>query len=187
MKNKTIILAVILCIFVCGCAAWQLVPTQYKWRYANFEATLPAGWMRLNYSTDSLFLTKDGELLQNIRIFRYRIGKDKELPISKKKFTEEMLLQEISELIINEMSLDQNRHNFKITENIPVALSGKDGFKLEYKFNTSDDLKLKTILYGYKENKYIYLIQYQAAEQHYFDKDLEVFKKFINDFKILEQ
>lgn len=185
MKINFKALLILLSIFICGCAAWQLIETQYKWQYAKFEALLPEGWMKLNTGSDLLFLTKDGELLQTIRLFRFRIGKDKELPITKKKFTNEMLPQEISELIINELSLDQNKHNFKTLENVPVNISGKDSFRIEYTYKTPDNLVLKVMLYGFKEDKYIYLIQYQAAEQHYFDKDIEVFKKFVSDFKIL--
>jgi len=175
-----------LVLFICGCAAWQLVQNPYQWRYAKFEATLPAEWMKFNSPADLLFLTKDGEQLQTIRIFRYEINKKDILPISKKTFTDAMLPQEISELIMNEMSLDQNRQKLSIIENVPFKISGKDGFRVEYTFNTPDNLKLKSILYGFKSDKFLYLIQYQAAEQYYFDKDLTVFNEFIKSFKIVQ-
>jgi hypothetical protein len=183
MKAK-ILLIPILSLIICGCAAWQLVQIPYKWRYSNFEATLPEGWMKFNSPVDLLFLTKDGEFLQNIRFFRYRIDKEKELPLSKKKFMKEMLPQEIAELIVNEMSLDKNKNNLKILENTPVSISGTEGFRLQYVFNTPEHLKLKSIDYGFKYDKYIYLIRYQAAEQFYFDKDIEAFNGLIDGFKI---
>jgi len=80
MKIK-LFFVVCLSLLVCGCAAWQLVPSPRQWRYAEFEATMPAEWMKFSSPVDLLFLTKDGELLQNIRIFRYRIDKKDILPI----------------------------------------------------------------------------------------------------------
>jgi len=97
-----------------------------------------------------------------------------------------MFPQEISELIVNEMSLDEARQKLSIIENVPANIGGKDGFRIEYTFNTRDSLKLKSIMYGFKKDKFIYLIQYQAAEQYYFDKDLIVFNDFVNSFKILK-
>lgn len=185
MKIK-IFSVLFLVLLICGCAAWQLVPNPRQWRYAEFEAMLPAEWMKFSSPVDVLFLTNDGEQLQNIRIFRYKIDKKEKLPISKKTFTDAILPQEISELIVNEMSLDDNKQKLRIIENTPVNIDGKDGFKLEYVFNTKDNLKLKSILYGFKKEKFIYLIQYQAAEQYYFAKDLTVFKDFVNSFKILK-
>lgn len=185
-KFKKILFVFLIGFLLTGCAAWQLVGSQYKWNYAKFEAVLPEGWMKFNSPTDLLFLTKDGEFLQTIRLFRFAIGKDKELPITKKKFTNEMLPQEIAELIVNEMSLDQNKQNLKIIENVPADISGRNGFRLEYIYNTTEKLKLESIMYGFKENKFIYLIRYQAAEQYYFAKDLTTFKDFVNSFKILK-
>lgn len=185
MKIKQ--LPILLLVFlVYGCAPWQLVERPREWKYLEFEATLPVEWMKFNSCPDLLFLTKDGESLQNIRIFRYQISKKETLPITKKVFVDTMLPQEISELIVDEMSLDQNRQKLKIIENIPVDISGEKGFKVEYTFNTPDKLKLKSILYGFKKDNFIYLIQYQAAEQYYFGKDLAVFNNFINNFKILK-
>jgi len=182
--NKIKIFIIIACVFiVCGCVAWQLVPSNYQWNNAGFSAVLPQGWMKFQSPAALLFLTKDGELLQSISFFREKIGK--ELPISKKKFTKEMLSQELAETLINELSLGQNKHNFKVIENIPVKLGNYDAFRLTYSFNTADNLKLKTVVYGFIKKKFIHFIQYEAAEQHYFDKDISTFDKFIQGFQIL--
>lgn len=175
-----------LVLLICGCAAWQLVQRPRQWKYAELEATLPAEWMKFSSPVDLLFLTKDGELLQNIRIYRYKLDKKDTLPISKKAFTDTMLPQEISELIVNEMSLDGNKQNLSIAENIPIDLGGQSGFRIQYAFNTKDSLKLKSILYGFKKDKFVYVIQYLAAEQYYFDKDVNTFNDFIASFKIIK-
>ena len=186
MKCKFVTVLTFFCLLICGCATWQLITPQYKWKFANFEATLPDGWMRFNATPILLYTTKDGEYLQSITILRYKIGDAKSLPISKKKFIDQMLSQEIAEAIINEMTLDgKNVQNLKVLDNSPINIAGKDGFKLEYTFNTSTNLDLKAIKYGFKEKGYIYIIQYQAAEQYYFEKDIGTFKQFVNDFKII--
>jgi len=182
--KKFNIFIIIACVFMlCGCAVWQLVPDNYQWRSADFAVVLPQGWMKFRSPTALLFLTKDGELLQNISLYREKIGK--ELLISKKKFAKEMLSQELSETLVNELSLDQKKHNFKVIENIPVKLGGRDAFRVTYSFNTADNLKLKTVIYGFIKDKFVYFIQYEAAEQHYFDKDIAAFDKFIQGFQIL--
>ena len=186
MKTKYIIFLIVLVIIMCGCAAWQLVKVERKWKYSNLEANIPGGWMKFNSPTDILFLTRDGELLQTIRIYRYQTEKNKELPISKKKFSNNMLTQEIAELIINEIGLRKGTQNLKLLEDTPTKVGGQEGFKLEYTFNTADSLQIKSIIYGFKDNKFIYLIQYQAAQQYYFDKDIVTFQKFINDFRVLK-
>ncbi|MDD2751570.1 MAG: hypothetical protein PHN59_00355 [Candidatus Omnitrophica bacterium] len=183
-KIGIIFLLFFISLFFAGCATWQMVGAQNQWKCDKLEATLPEGWMRLNLTADLLFLTKDGEWLQSIRIFRFKTGNDKALPISKKKFTEEMLPQEISDLLVNEMSLDSNRLNFEVKENVPCAIGTKDGFKLQFTYNTADHLKLKDILYGFKLDKYVYIIQYQAAQQHYFDKDVADFEAFMESFRV---
>ncbi|MFH1199350.1 MAG: hypothetical protein V1650_04255 [Candidatus Omnitrophota bacterium] len=173
-----------LVFFICGCAAWQLVKTPTKWASSELGAILPEGWMRLNYSPDLLFLTKDGEMLQRIRIYRYALNKDKELPITKKEFSEDMLPQDIAELIVNEASVDQNKQNFQLADNVPVGINGKEGFKITYAYNTVEKLKVKSVLYGFRYKKFIYLIQYEAAAQYYFDKDINVFNQFVSDVTV---
>jgi len=180
MKKK---LSLALCLLLlCGCAPWQLVKNPRQWKHSGFEATLPGEWMKFN--GPMLFLTKDGELLQNINIYKYKIDKKDALPLSKKTFTDAMLPQEISELVLNEMSLDENKLKLSVIENSPVDIGGKSGFKLVYMYNTKDSLKIKSILYGLKKDKFIYMIQYLAADQYYFDKDFKVFNDFIDSLKI---
>lgn len=91
-----------------------------------------------------------------------------------------------SDLIINELNLNKDLQNLKVTENSPSQIGGKDGFKIEYNYNTPDNLEVKTILYGFRGADFVYLIQYQAAKQYYFDKDIETFERFIETFRISE-
>jgi len=178
------VLLFVLALVLSGCASWQLIESKQEWKKDKIQAVLPDGWMKCGYGNDVLFLTKDGELLQYIRITTFKVNDEKELPLSKKKFTDEMLPQEIADVILNEINLDKNNQNFKIIENNPVDICSHKGFKAIYSYNTPDNLKTKSIIYGFKEGKLVYLVQYLAAQQYYFDKDAVVFNTFVQDLKM---
>lgn len=180
----SIILLSGLIVMLSGCAAWQLVGSGREWKKAGFAAVLPQGWMRSNYGKDILLISKDGELLQYIRIASFQVNKEKELPLSKKKFTDEMLPEEVAETILNEISIDKQNQNFTLLENDPAEICNRRGFKVVYACKTPDNLKVKSVLYGFKEGRFVYIVQYLAAQQYYFDKDLEVFNQFVRDLRL---
>lgn len=182
-KLRVILWLIFLAIVLSGCATWQLVRKSTFWKGGDFSATLPEGWMKFASPTDLLFLTKDGSLLQHIRFYSFRIGK--ELPVTKKKFSDDMLVHEIAELTINEISLDkENVHNFNLLSNTPVNISGIEGFRLEYSFYTPYRMETRAVHYGFKKGKNIYFIKYIAAAQHYYNKNLDAFENFIKSYKI---
>jgi hypothetical protein len=186
MKNKILIVTLYaVMIMMSGCATFQFINEPLPWKYAGFSFELPAGWVKCQTFGDLLMLTKDGQLLQQIKVFRYQTEKEKVLPATKKKFTKDMMPQEIAELIINELSFDQKHLNFSVSSNTPVDISGKQGFKLEYSFSTDDYLKYKAVMYGFKDENYIYIIMYQAATQHYFAKEISEFERFVSSLKFL--
>lgn len=173
-------------ILLSGCAAWQLVKTPREWKSGKLSAQLPAGWMKFNSPQDLLFLTKDGEMLQLIRVFSYKYDNDKEFPLTKKKLAKNMLAQETADLIINELSLSKDLVNLQITENIPAEIGGEQGFKIVYAYNTPESLEVKVILYGFQGGDFVYLFQYQAAKQYYFEKDIAIFDKFIMSLRVYD-
>lgn len=182
-------LPLLLLMILYGCATWQYIDkSDTRWRQSNFEANLPRGWVKNNASLSLLSLTKDGLLLQEIRVAKHNTNSEKEFPITKKKITEDMLVHEIAELIINEISLDRDKFlNFEVLENKPVKINGVDAFKLVYVYNDPDFKKNKGTYYGFIVNKKFYSIIYIATQQHYFDKDLADFERFMDTFRILKR
>jgi hypothetical protein len=182
-RKRRILVFVFLVLFLSGCATWQLVKApKTHWRYSYFSAELPAGWVKYREPKHLLFLTRDGILLQRITLKRHPIKK--EFAVSKRKIKEGMLIQEIAELIIDEISLNKEFLNFELLENKPVDVGGVAGFRLTYTFNNSDFTKYKRIVYGFVIKNMYYELEYLAARQHYFDKSVEDFQRFFQSFKI---
>lgn len=173
-------------ILLCGCVPWQYIDkSDISWKHSGLEARLPTGWVRHNVSLSLLSLTKDGFLLQEIRVNQRKMNSEKEFPITKRKITEDMLIHEIAELFINEISLNRDEFlNFEVLENAPVKISDADAFKIVYTYNDTEFKKNKGIYYGFLSNKKFYSITYIAAHQHYFDKDLADFEWFMDNFRI---
>ncbi|MCK9604674.1 MAG: hypothetical protein M0R66_09985 [Candidatus Omnitrophica bacterium] len=189
-NSKVVFVLAALALFVSGCVSvqpWQLTQNSQKWKYANLEATIPDGWMRMNYAAKNMLLiTKDGESLQTIMVFMNDTQyKGKGLSPEKKKAEKDMLPQEIADSIIDAMSIDQTKKNFKALENSPAVIGGQDGFKIDYTYSTQDNLKTRCVEYGFKNNDSLCMIKYDAAAQYYFDKDIAVFEKLVSDLKVL--
>lgn len=183
MQKKALIVVFCFSLMLSGCSTFQYVNRPRPWKYSNLTFELPAGWVKCRSFVDLLALTKDGQLLQQIRVFRYALNKEKVLPATKKIFTQDMEAQEIAELIINELSFNREHLNFTLLSNAPAVISSIDGFRIEYSFSTEDYLKYRNVIYGFKQKNHVYLVTYQAADQYYFDKDIAEFEKFIMSFK----
>lgn len=173
----------IVLLFVVGCAAWVKVGGLYKSEPHNFSVELPSGWMRLN-TRDRLYITRDGVLLQNIMIERLNI--EKPLEHTKKKFSKDMLPQEVADVVLDNISSDQTVLNFEVLENIPARISGFPGFKVVFTYKNKDGLRLKSISYGFVTNEWFYGIRYTAAHRYYFDKDLKTFERVFESFKLIK-
>lgn len=173
----------IVLLFVVGCAAWVKVGGLYKSKPHNFSVELPSGWMRLN-TRDRLYITRDGVLLQNIMIERLNI--EKPLEHTKKKFSKDMLPQEVAEVVLDNISSDQTVLNFEVVENIPARISGFPGFRVVFTYKNKDGLRLKSICYGFVTNEWFYGIRYTAAHRYYFDKDLKTFERVFESFKLIK-
>ena len=182
-KLRVFLGALLSSLILFGCATWQYIPKDNtRWRSGGIEATLPKGWVKYASITHLLFLTKDGILLQRITIGSKPLSK--ELPLTKKKLKADMLLQDVSGIISDDLSLNQEYKNFKLEENKPVAIGGIEAFRLTYTYNNEDFMKYKSITYGFILNKKYYEIEYVAARQHYFDRDLADFESFIKTLTI---
>ena len=122
--------------------------------------------------------------LQNIIINRRLI--DDEFEHTKRKLSKDMLPQEAAEVILDNISSDQTVLNLEVLENIPTEISGFSGFRLVFTYKNKDGLRTKSIFYGFMKGEWFYSIGYNSAARHYFEKDLETFKKVLKSFKVTE-
>ena len=174
---------ILIFVLTAGCAPWTQVGGLYKNESNNFSVELPQGWMKKNQE-EHLFITRDGASLQCIQIERLKI--EDPLKHTKKKFSKGMLPQEASEIILDDIATNPNNLNVEVVENVPVTMSGMPGFKATYTYKNKDDLKLKSIYYGFIAGDWFFGINYNAPQRYYFDKDLKTFEKVVGSFRLIK-
>jgi len=172
-----------LVLFLAGCAPFTAVGGKLAFSQQGFEVDLPQEWYQAREVGDTLLVTRDGLLLQFIRI--ERVSVEQELLHTKKKFTRGMQPQEAAELEVDNMRSSPEVFNFELIENIPTTVGGRSGFRLLYSWKTKDGLRLKRVHYGFLDGKWVYRLIYQAAARHYFDKDLATFERVRESFRLL--
>jgi hypothetical protein len=170
-------------VFITACAPWAKVGGDYRADSQNYSVSLPDGWMRSNMVKE-LLITRDGVLLQNIRIDSFKL--DQELKHTKKKYSKNMLPQEMAEVTVDDIKSDPMVMNFKLLENSPATISGSPGFKIVYEFRTKEgELRFKSIHYGTISGEWYYGIRYLAASRYYFDKDVGTFESVVQSFRLI--
>ena len=60
-----------------------------------------------------------------------------------------------------------------------------DAFKMEYTYQIEGGLKMHGLHYGFLTKDRLYRIRYEAADQHYYYRNLNDFRDFIDSFKVL--
>jgi hypothetical protein len=168
-----------------GCATWVAVGGKYAMSSQNFEVKLPDGWRKYELVKDALLITKDGLSLQQIRIGRMSI--DKDLDHTKKKFSKEMLPQEVAEMVIDNFRSNPNVISQEIIENTPAQIGGYSGYKFVFTYQTKEGLTKKGVNYGFMSGNWFYEILYEAAERYYFAKDLPAMEKVKDSFRLLKE
>lgn len=157
-----------------GCATW--VPSQGVVTAAGVDAELPAGWMRLNESSEIL-ATRDGVRLEHIRIFRVEL--DEEVPNTERSLEPDMLPEDLADLWLDSLRLGLAHTNLRVLENAPARLDGQDCYKLYYSSLFRSSLEVRTVEYGCLVGEHFYRIRYRAASQHYFDSYLGDFERVV--------
>ena len=171
-------------LILAGCETWLPVEGEVTARVYNCKVTFPEGWKRFNRAKDAWVFTKDGIALQQIRISRMSV--DEALPHTKRKFTRDMLPQEAAELIIQDLQANPEMMDPQVTENVPEQIGGRDGFKIVYTFHTKAGLKKKGICFGLVMDAWCYELRYEAAQRHYFLKDLPAFMQVKDSFRLIK-
>jgi len=181
--KKALSTCFILALVLGGCAPWAMVGGNFENPAQNFKAEFPNGWRKFNLAKDDVLITKDGLSLQFIRISRSPI--EKELQHTEKKFTKEMLPQEVAEIVIQNFRSNSNIMNQQILTNNPAEIGGYPGFKIVVVFQTKAGLTKQSIIYGFLSGDSYYEILYEAAKRYYFTKDESDFEKVKDTFKLL--
>lgn len=195
--------AVVAVVWVAGCAPITAVSGKLTVAEQGFEIEVPQGWYRVESigrhqlaaaglpfpalliepRADGLLLTRDGLLLQAIRV--ERVPGDKELPHTKRRIAIGMPVHDVAELEADNLRSHPEALNFELLENAPVTVAGRSGFRLAYAWKTRRGLRLKAVHYGFVEGNTLYRIVYQASARYYFDKDAPTFEQVRQGFRLL--
>lgn len=166
-----------------ACAPFALVGGTVNVPEYGFTATVPEGWHRFMRAEDMFLITRDGVLLQHIRIQRVAI--DADLKFTKRKFDATMSPFEVAEVELDEQRSNPEIGDFAVEENIPAMVAGRPGFRVICSERTKEGLRLKWVHYGFVDGKWVYRLIYQAAARHYFEKDLATFEQVRESLKLL--
>ena len=185
MKTSTRILALVLALLLSGCAAtWVKVDDVGRhYQDEHYSATLPVGWLRLK-SEDSLILSKDGILLQNI-IIEFR-PHAKAFEKIEKDSSSTMLPSELAELTVAELKATQGEGlpSLEILNNAPVELAGHTGFDIHLRYKTDAGLRMDMLLRGVVDESGFYLLRYSAPLLHYFERDRQTYESLTESLQL---
>ena len=183
MKKWPILLAMMLLLG--GCAIWKTAGGPYESSDLGVHVDLPYNWMRYNVDTGRmLIISRDGPLLQKIMIERVDI--DNDLTHSKKKFSKNMLPEDVAQLYLDNQSSNKDITNLEVMENAPCDIAGNSGFRALYSYRTKDELDIKCLVYGFLRGENVYLISYTAPGRHYFDLDINTFDTLFKSFRLVK-
>ena len=178
-----------LILILAGCAPFVLASGKQTLTEYEFEVTVPDRWYRAMRAPgtleppEGLVLTRDGLVLQQIRV--ERVAMDKDLKFTKRKFDMKLPPHEVAEIELDDHRSNPNVYNLTVEENVPATVDGRRGFRLVYTWQTKDGYRLKRIQYGFLEGKWVYQLTYQAAARFYFERDLATFEKLRESFRLL--
>ena len=181
MKRSLWLCAIAVLISGCFSLPWVRTDGLIVAPPQNVSVVLPEGWMRHN-TKKHLLITRDGPRLQYILVERIHV--DDNLKHTKRKFLKGMLPQELAEIIIDHCSANENVLNFKVKSNKPARINGHSGFRLSFTYKNKDELRYKSLYYGFIDQKWFYGIRYNAPERYYFNKELKTFKKVLASLKL---
>ncbi|MGD8629966.1 MAG: hypothetical protein PVH38_12030 [Gammaproteobacteria bacterium] len=163
-------------LLVSGCApTWVRVDDAGRnYSTEHYSVTLPSGWLRLE-SDDTLFLSRDGILLQIISI-QFRPHENTFEKIEKDS-SATMLPSELAQLTIAELkaSQDDGLPSLEILRNAPVELAGHTGFDIHLRYKTNDGLRRDMEMRGVVDDSGYYLLKYSAPTLHYFERDRQTY------------
>ena len=173
----------IIALVIGGCAPWIMVGGNFEDSKQNFKAEFPDGWRKFNLSSKEVLITKDGISLQFIRISKKPI--DMEFQHTEKRFTKDMLPQEVAETVLQDFRSNPELMNQQILSNNPSIIAGQPGFHIVMTFQTNNGLTKQSVKYGFLSGDYYYELLYEAPQRYYFVLYESDFEKVKETFKLL--
>ena len=177
---------VCLIMILASCTIWsQVKPGDTFGEKQGFDVQLPNGWMRFHPGVQGYMITKDGLSIQRITIAKYSL--DKAFTKSEKTLTADMLVTDVMDYYIAELQQKNEGLTVEVEAKEPAIISGQEGFKVNVLLTAPDGLKYRLHSYGLLSRDGFYEISYEAPVIHYFSRDLPVFEKAKDSFRLISE
>ncbi len=188
-------IAFTLMLSVSGCVAYTLVPPQATNVSKSAMMVTPGtAWNKMPATVGlnkiAEVWTQDGPALNQLTFWGgLRDGEALiKLPTSTQTkaplFKGNMLPQEVVEFVEKSYRVQTSSPVFAITNLKPMTFSGEPGFQFDFDFTTQDEVRRKGRAAGAVKNGLLYLMVYEGAAVHYFDRNLAEFDQMIGNAKI---
>ena len=194
------ILAATLALSGCATAYVMMPPQPTKVAKASMTVTPGTSWNKAPMSvglsgtgtlnSKSETWTQDGPALNQVTFFggikdgealiKMASGSDRKAPL----FKSSMLPQEVVEFVEKSFRVQTTSPVFAVTEVKPLAFAGQQGFQFDFSFTTPDEVRRKGRAAGAVKDGMLYLIVYEAAEIHYFDRNVAEFEKILSSVQL---
>jgi len=162
-------------------STWVPTSGNYHSNKIGVSADLPDGWARYTPERD-VMLTRDGFLLQSMRISREEYGS--EIPNTTRKIEKDMLPQEAAQLLIDSMAANTDLHRLEVTDNQPAEVDGNQGFRVEVTYSTADGPTMRETIYGALTPDSYVLAHYRAPDRYYHERTANDFEATVASLDI---
>ena len=151
----------------------------------TFRVTQPQDWVPVLTTTDEATYTRDGILLQLIKVQTIPLTKD--LPHTKKTLKKDMLPHEAAEVIADNFLNDPEFGHQRVIENSPTTIANQKGFFLHVSYQTKAGLTKQAQYCGTIVGEKLTLLLYEAPSRYYFDASLPAFMQVRQSFEFLSE
>ena len=172
-------------VLLTGCESiWEPATGNYHSNKIGVSADLPEGWARYTPERD-VVLTRDGFLLQSVRISREEYGAG--FPNTTRTIEKDMLPQEAAQVLIDSMSADTELHRLEVADNQPAEVDGNPGFRVEVTYSTADGPTMRETVYGALTPDSYILARYRAPDRYYHERTANDFEATVASLDIEPQ
>lgn len=176
-----------LCVsLLCSCATYEKVESNATQKIGPLGVIPSHEWNsvpREHSIGKAETWTANGAILDSVAFF---VGIKHDTPMMKAsgdknfpKFNREMLPHEIVELVQASYALEMGASITHTGELQPASFGSIQGFEFDFDFTSNDDLKRKAFVRGTVHNGQLFLVAFQAAALHYYDKHLAAVKNML--------
>lgn len=181
-------LGLIVTLFLTACAASPryISEENFKGPSRAYEAKLPVGWVRTASDSDTLLMTRDGLVLQQISVAKLNLKNA--FKKSEREAKEDMLPLELAELQTAELkSANAETQTLDVLELRPVKIKDVRAYMLRTRYHNKWGLEITRQTYGFIHQGDYFVIHYEAPALYYFEHYRPDFEKFVDGFKPMEK